>query len=97
MAPARVELHAGHANDDGADKIHHQADQAIGAALLDQQLAGFVSKLGAYAPMWAVAFTLLARSGEGDPDDRPLRWVDVERELERADRRALQVIEEPRA
>jgi cytochrome c oxidase assembly factor CtaG len=64
--------------------------------LLDQQLAGFVSKLGAYAPLWAVAFVLLARSGEGDPADRPLRWVDVERELLRADRRARAVAEDAR-
>ena len=55
--------------------------------LLDQQLAGFVSKLGAYFPMWAIAFVLFARAGDGGDDDQPeLRWVDVERELERADR-----------
>jgi cytochrome c oxidase assembly factor CtaG len=56
--------------------------------LTDQQLAGFVAKLGAYVPMWTAAFVLFAKSGPGDPSDRPLRWIDVERELERADRRA---------
>lgn len=59
--------------------------------LFDQQLAGFVAKLGASVPMWTAAFVLFARSGEGDPQDRPLRWADVERELERADRRARAV------
>jgi cytochrome c oxidase assembly factor CtaG len=55
--------------------------------LLDQQLAGFVSKLGAYFPMWAIAFALFARAGDGDERDQAdLRWVDVQRELERADR-----------
>ena len=36
--------------------------------------------------MWALAFVLFARSAERDEDDAPLRWVDVQRELERVDR-----------
>lgn len=55
--------------------------------LLDQQLAGFVAKLGAYAPMWSIAFVLLARAGSDDQGDEPLRWADVQRELERGERR----------
>jgi cytochrome c oxidase assembly factor CtaG len=58
------------------------------SAVDDQQLAGYVSKLGAYLPLWIVAFVLFARAGDGGSDEAdPLRWVDVERELERADRR----------
>lgn len=59
--------------------------------LFDQQLAGFISKFGAYVPMWAAAFVLFARSGDAQTEEPVLRWVDVERELERADRRAAVV------
>jgi cytochrome c oxidase assembly factor CtaG len=56
--------------------------------LLDQQLAGFVAKLGAYVPMWIVAFVLFARAGDGEERGDPtLRWVDVQRQFERAERR----------
>jgi cytochrome c oxidase assembly factor CtaG len=65
---------------------HQQAVLGL-SALDDQQLAGYVSKLGAYLPLWIVAFVLFARAGDGGTGDAdPLRWVDVERELERADR-----------
>jgi cytochrome c oxidase assembly factor CtaG len=58
--------------------------------LLDQQLAGFLAKLSTIAVLWTVAFVIMTRaqaveSGEGEPD--PLLWSDVQRELERADRR----------
>jgi len=67
--------------------VHQRAVLGI-SPLVDQQLAGFVAKLGAYLPMWAVGFVLLARSGSGDERDDPeLRWVDVQREFERAERR----------
>ncbi len=63
--------------------------------LLDQQLAGFVAKLGAYVPMWIVAFVLFARAGDGEePDDATLRWVDVQREFERAERRRAVPLDE---
>jgi putative membrane protein len=67
--------------------LSHQ-QQILGISpLLDQQLAGFVSKLGAYFPMWAIAFVLFARAGDGGERDQPdLRWIDVQRELERVDR-----------
>jgi cytochrome c oxidase assembly factor CtaG len=55
--------------------------------LLDQQLAGFIAKLGTIAVLWTVAFFTLHRAqlvDDVEPD--PLRWVDVARELERADR-----------
>ena len=57
--------------------------------LADQQVAGFVAKLGAYLPMWAVAFTIFSRADRaGVVESSPLHWADVERHLERADRRA---------
>lgn len=68
--------------------LHHQHALLHVSALLDQQIAGFVAKLGAYLPMWAVAFTIFSRAEEsGVPVEvSPLHWADVERELERVDR-----------
>jgi cytochrome c oxidase assembly factor CtaG len=59
--------------------------------LLDQQLAGFVAKFATIAVLWTVAFVDLSRAQHAlsqgqDPD--PLLWSDVERHLERAERRA---------
>jgi putative membrane protein len=56
--------------------------------IVDQQLAGFVAKLGAYAPMWTIAFILLSRDSGEEIDDQTLRWADVQRELEREARKA---------
>ncbi|HWD55225.1 MAG TPA: cytochrome c oxidase assembly protein [Acidimicrobiales bacterium] len=58
--------------------------------LLDQQLSGFVAKLGTIAVLWTVAFVVMTRADASDTagkDAEPLIWSDVERELERADRR----------
>ena len=59
--------------------------------LLDQQLAGFVAKLGTIAVLWTVAFVVMTRSevseGAGE-EGEPLMWSDVEREIERAERRS---------
>jgi cytochrome c oxidase assembly factor CtaG len=58
--------------------------------VLDQQLAGFLAKLCTIAVLWSVAFTLMTRSQvatEAGNDTEPLLWSDVEREIERADRR----------
>ncbi|HLK45281.1 MAG TPA: cytochrome c oxidase assembly protein [Acidimicrobiales bacterium] len=66
--------------------LHHTHTILALSPILDQQLAGYVAKFGAYGPMWALAFVLFARSTERDDDDAPLRWVDVQRELERVDR-----------
>jgi len=67
-------------------------DQSVAglSPILDQQLAGFVAKLGTIIPLWTVAFVTVVRAQRtedrgGDPD--PLRWSDVERHLERAERR----------
>jgi cytochrome c oxidase assembly factor CtaG len=60
------------------------------SALFDQQLAGFVAKFGTIAVLWTVAFVGLSRAQHAlstgrDPD--PLLWSDVERHLERVERR----------
>jgi putative membrane protein len=58
--------------------------------LLDQQLAGFLAKLSTIAVLWTVAFVIMTRAQTADTtgeDDEPLVWTDVEREIERADRR----------
>jgi cytochrome c oxidase assembly factor CtaG len=57
--------------------------------LLDQQLAGFLAKLSTIAVLWTVAFVIMTRaqSTSGEEQADPLLWTDVERELERADRR----------
>jgi putative membrane protein len=59
--------------------------------LLDQQLAGFVAKLGTIAVLWTVAFVIMTRAQAAEVAGRdvepPLTWSDVEREIERADRR----------
>jgi len=56
------------------------------SALGEQQIAGFVAKLGTIAVLWTVAFIGLARTEGEDPDAAdPLTWADVQRHLERAD------------
>ncbi len=58
--------------------------------LLDQQLAGFVAKLSTIAVLWTVAFVIMTRSQAADIPGAaagPLLWSDVQRELERAERR----------
>ncbi len=68
--------------------LHGQQALLHVTPLFDQQLAGFVAKIGSYVPMWAVAFTIFARADESGValEDSPLHWADVERELERLDR-----------
>jgi cytochrome c oxidase assembly factor CtaG len=56
----------------------------------DQQIAGFVAKFTTIAVLWTVAFVSLGRAQQAvtsgrDPD--PLLWSDVERHLERVERR----------
>jgi putative membrane protein len=58
--------------------------------VMDQQMAGFVAKFATIAVLWTVAFVSLTRAQHvvatgGDPD--PLLWSDVERHLQRAERR----------
>ncbi|HUY43571.1 MAG TPA: cytochrome c oxidase assembly protein [Acidimicrobiales bacterium] len=69
--------------------LHYQHHFVHLSALADQQVAGFVAKLGAYLPMWIVAFVIFSRADQrGDAlEESPLHWADVERELLRAERR----------
>ncbi len=63
---------------------------AIGLAPVnDQQIAGFVAKLGMLVPLLAVAASILRAGQHADElgADEPLVWADVERHVERADRR----------
>lgn len=58
--------------------------------VLDQQLAGFLAKLATIVVLWVVAFRLMtgAQVAAGtDEDVEPLIWSDVEREIQRAERR----------
>ncbi|MGH9044892.1 MAG: cytochrome c oxidase assembly protein [Acidimicrobiales bacterium] len=59
-------------------------------ALRDQQIAGFIAKFATIAVLWTVAFVSLSRTqhaiAEGR-DPEPLLWSDVQRRLERAERR----------
>lgn len=68
--------------------LHHQHALLHMTPLFDQQLAGFVAKLGCYMPMWAVAFTIFWQAEDrGTPiEETPLHWADVERHLLRIDR-----------
>ncbi len=60
------------------------------SSLLDQQLAGFLAKLSTIAVLWTVAFVIMTRAQDAETtgeDAEPLMWSDVEREIERAERR----------
>lgn len=68
--------------------LHHQESLLHMTPLFDQQLAGFVAKIGSYVPMWAVAFTIFSRADDAGVavEESPLHWADVERQLLRIDR-----------
>jgi len=67
-----------------------RADGIAGLSpLVDQQIAGFAAKLGTILVLWTVAFVIINRSERREePESDPLTWADVERRLERAERRA---------
>ncbi|MGH9020403.1 MAG: cytochrome c oxidase assembly protein [Acidimicrobiales bacterium] len=68
--------------------LHGQRALVDMSPLLDQQVAGFVAKLGAFACLWTIAFVIFARAdGETVPtEESPLYWADVERAMLRVDR-----------
>lgn len=74
--------------------LHHQEALLHLKPLFDQQLAGFVAKLGCYLPMWWVAFNIFfSAEGKGIPvEETPLHWADVERELLRIDRQRAKAL-----
>lgn len=60
---------------------------AIGLRPLnDQQIAGFVSKLGMLIVLLTVGTVCLLQTDERSETDDPLVWADVQRQFERADR-----------
>ena len=65
---------------------HHYVHMS---ALADQQVAGIVAKLGAFLPLWTVAFIVFFRADTGGVpvEESPLHWADVERHLLRQTRR----------
>ena len=56
--------------------------------LTDQQLAGYLAKLVTFGVLLPATYVVMVRADEDtDESTRPLHWIDVERELERAQRR----------
>jgi cytochrome c oxidase assembly factor CtaG len=74
--------------------LHHQEAILHLTPLFDQQLAGFIAKLGCYIPMWWVAFVIFFHAEDkGTPiEETPLHWADVERELLRIDRQRARTL-----
>ncbi len=74
--------------------LHHQQALLHMTPVFDQQLAGFVAKLGCYLPMWWVAFVIFFNAERsGTPvEETPLYWADVERQLLRIDRQRAKAV-----
>ena len=74
--------------------LHNQHELLNMTPVFDQQLAGFVAKLGCYLPMWVVAFRIFFHAeDEGIPvEESPLQWADVERKMLRIDRQRERAI-----
>ena len=68
----------------------HAGTVAGMSPLLDQELSGFLAKLSTIAVLWTVAFVIMTRAQVAETagrDPEPLVWSDVEREIQRAERR----------
>jgi cytochrome c oxidase assembly factor CtaG len=67
------------------------AHVAIGlSAVADQQVAGVVAKVATLPVLWTVAYVALTRAAREDAmgsDTAVLTWAEVERQLQRAERR----------
>jgi hypothetical protein len=74
--------------------LHNQYELLHMTPLFDQQLAGFVAKLGCYIPMWAIAFTIFFRADDRgvEVEESPLHWADVERKLLRLERERARAV-----
>ena len=74
--------------------LHNQQELLNMTPVFDQQLAGFVAKLGCYLPMWVVSFRIFFHAeDEGIPvEESPLQWADVERKMLRIDRQRERAI-----
>ncbi|MHB1776585.1 MAG: cytochrome c oxidase assembly protein [Acidimicrobiales bacterium] len=70
--------------------VYAHAPAGLGIApVTDQQVAGFVAKLGTIVALWSVAAVIVLRDERrpaGGAGTEPLTWDDVERQLERAER-----------
>jgi cytochrome c oxidase assembly factor CtaG len=70
------------------------AHAAIGlSAVADQQVAGVVAKVATLPVLWTVAYVALTRAARQDAigsDTAVLTWAEVERQLQRAERREKQ-------
>lgn len=75
------------------------AHRAIGLSPLDdQQLAGVIGKVGTLPVLWTVAWIVLARAQRAEAagaDAEPWHWLDVERRLQRAERRQARAPRRP--
>ena len=68
--------------------LHGQQRLLDLSPLADQQLSGYLAKLGTFGVLLSVAYVIFARADEADEESStPLHWSDVERALERAERR----------
>lgn len=57
------------------------------SSLLDQQLSGYFAKLATFGVLWPVAYRHFSHGiDSAAPEAATLRWMDVERQLERAQR-----------
>jgi cytochrome c oxidase assembly factor CtaG len=65
--------------------------------LNDQQIAGFVSKLGMLLVLLSVGTVFLLRTDDEMNTDEPLVWADVQRQFERADRQGVPAVPGHRA
>lgn len=74
--------------------LHNQYALLHMTPVFDQQLAGFVAKLGCYIPMWAIAFTIFFRADDSgvSVEESPLHWADVERKLLRLERQRARAL-----
>jgi putative membrane protein len=76
--------------------LHGQRTSLGLSPLADQQLSGYLSKLGTFGVLWIVAFILFVQAPDEAPSESgPLHWVDVERALERAERKERKVAIRP--
>jgi len=69
--------------------LQHQQHVLGLTPLGDQQLSGYLAKLGTFGVLWIVAFVFFFKAPDEEPEEntKPLHWIDVERSLERAERR----------
>lgn len=74
--------------------LHGQEQVLHISPLADQQLAGYIAKLGTFSVLWTIAYIHFSRMPSDESSEQsPLRWSDVERSLARAERRGQTIRE----